>query len=109
MTTPDALRRLRAALSRPADALETWQSDNVLSAETHVASAARALSTCAVDTLVDLETLRRELIELRMLLGRCESLGSVATQIETAMFPAGYGANGARLPTRSVPTIASRT
>ena len=109
MTTPDALKGLRTALSRLADALESWQSDRVLASETNIASAAHALSTCTVDTLVDLEALRRELIELRMLVGRCQSLGAVASQLETAMFPAGYGATGARLRTASPPTIASRT
>src|SRR5262245_53097143 len=109
MTTPDALRRVHQALETLASALGDWQPDDVLAAEAPLAAAVRTLTTSTASP-GELAELRRELINLRVLVSRCGSLGESAAQVEAAMFSTGYGARGGRLRLARVqPTIASRT
>jgi len=110
MTTLDAIIGVRAALETLVGALESWRPDDVLAAEAQIATAARAFSTSDTGTPFDPDVLRRDLIETHALIARCRSLGAVASDVEAAIFPASYGATGARLRRVDLPsTVAART
>jgi hypothetical protein len=107
MTPPlpiDAIDLVHTALTGLAEALETGQPDRVLAAERPLADAAAALATVDRRAPADPSRLRARLLEARLALDRCRTLGQTSADLISAMWPAetGYGASGQR-QTRSTP------
>jgi hypothetical protein len=111
MKTLDALERVRTALTGLARALETGQPDLVLAAEQPLAEAAGALATADRPTLSDPVNLRARLLETRLALARCRTLGDASAGLIGAMYPdqISYGPSGQRqLRTAASPTVNSQ-
>lgn len=114
MTPPhptDAIERVHLALTGLAEALETGHPDRVLAAERPLADAAAALATVDRRAPADPARLRARLLEARLTLDRCRTLGQASADLISAMWPAetGYGPSGQR-QTRSgaAPTVNSQ-
>jgi hypothetical protein len=95
---PDVFDRVHDALTLLAEALESGRADRVLGAEPPVAAAAAALADAQRDSLVDDVRLRARLLETRLALERCRSLGETSRDLLTVMLPSqqAYGRAGRR-------------
>jgi hypothetical protein len=106
----DALDRLTLALDELARSLESGRPDAVLAAEAPLAAAAGALSTADLDALAARPDVRAAVMNVRLAMQRCQTLGANAADIAAAIIPAGYGATGQRANAWSAPpTIVTRT
>jgi len=108
MTNPlDALTRVHAALEGLADALASGRHEAVIAAETPLAEAARrlALLTTQTATVVNKAELRRQVLETRAAMARCERLGASLASVAAQLFPQPVYGPGPRVGrvTRTVP------
>jgi hypothetical protein len=109
--TPDALDRVNDELKRLAEALESGQPDRVLAVEQPLAEAASALADVGRVALGDEVRLRARLLETRLALDRCRSLGDASADLIGAMWPSetSYSRKGARsAPATGRPSVTTR-
>jgi len=83
----DAIERVHAALTGLAKALESGQPDDVLAAERPLADATGTLATIDHASLTDPVHLRARLLETRLALERCRSLGDSSAHMLEAVHP----------------------
>jgi hypothetical protein len=106
----DALDRLNAALNGLARALESGSAESVLSAEGPLAAALDALATGQLEEVSRRPDLRAAVMNVRLALERCQTLGESAASIAAALGQPGYDAHGLRRPDgRRASTIGTRT
>jgi len=105
----DALDRLSAALDGLAASLESGRPDLVLAAEAPVASAVDALNTSDLKELARRPDLRAAVMNVRLAMMRCQTLGSAAASVAAAVVPTDYGATGRRRRLSSPSTVLART
>jgi hypothetical protein len=85
---------LTSALEGLAASLESGQPDLVLAAEAPVATAVQALTTTDLDMLARRPDLRAAVMNVRLAMVRCQTLGNAAAAVAGAVVPADYGASG---------------
>lgn len=106
----DVLDRLTLALDALARGLESGRPDAVLAAEAPLAAAVGALSTADLASLAARPDVRAAVMNVRLAVQRCQTLGDNAADIAAALIPAGYGATGQRANAWTAPpTIVTRT
>ena len=106
----DALDRLSLALGELAVSLETGQPDLVLAAEAPVAAAVHALTTSDLKELAGRPDLRAAVMNVRLAMARCQTLGGAAAAVAATIVPADYGASGRRRSRSPLPsTVLART
>jgi hypothetical protein len=106
----DALDRLTLALDGLARGLESGRPDAVLAAEAPLASAVGAFSRADLESLAARPDVRAAVMNVRLAMRRCQTLGANAADIATALIPADYGATGQRANAWTAPpTIVTRT
>ena len=106
----DALDRLTVALEGLCVSLESGQPDAVLAAEAPLAAAVSALTTSDLATLASRPDIRVAVMNVRLAMDRCRTLGAAAAAIGAVLTPTDYGATGRRLHAyRPPPSLASRT
>src|SRR6185503_14184652 len=97
MSGPDAVARMRTALDELAAALESGEPDAVLAAEAPLATAVGAFSTIDRQALANDPRIGSALLEMRLTIARCRSLGRSAADLGAAMLPqTAYGLPGSR-------------
>jgi hypothetical protein len=106
MTPLDAIERVHTALTGLARALESGQPDHVLAAEQPLAEAAGALATIDRAALKDPVHLRARLLETRLALQRCRSLGEASAELLERVHPT--RSNYERDGQRRLPAVPSR-
>jgi len=103
----DAIEKVHAALTGLAKALETGDADTVLAAEQPLVEAATALTGIDRAVLTDAVHLRARLLETRLALERCRTLGDASADMLDALYPnSGYERSGGR---RRLRPIGART
>jgi hypothetical protein len=108
--TTDALDRLTLALDGLARSLESGRPDVVLAAEAPLAAAVGAFSVADLGALASRADVRAAVMNVRLAMQRCQTLGDNAADIAAAIIPAGYGATGQRANAWTMPpTIVTRT
>lgn len=106
----DVLDRLTAALEGLALGLEAGSAEAVLAAEGPLAAAASALAAADLDRLSRRPDLRVAVMNVRLALKRCQTLGASAASLASVYAPSAYGASGHQLSLASVrPTLNART
>ena len=111
MTTPlDVLTRVQTALEGLADVLAAGRPDAVIAAETPLAEASRrlALLTSQTVTVVNKAELRRQVLDARAAIARCERLGASLSAVTAHLFPQPVYGPGPRAG-RVTRTVAART
>ena len=108
---PAAIEHVRIALDDLASALATGQPDAVLAAEAPLATAVSGLKSLDLAALATDPAAQKALLDVRLSLARCRSLGRASADLQRVMFPqAAYGPAGKRpaMPIRSS-TVTSLT
>lgn len=106
----DALTRLTAALDGLATAMETGDPDAVLAAEAPVGTAVSALRGASLGALAERPNVRQAILDARLVLARCRSLGLASSRFTAIVTSDGYGPSGRhRAYPAHVATVHSRT
>ncbi|MEO8481932.1 MAG: hypothetical protein ABI634_06955 [Acidobacteriota bacterium] len=106
----DALDRLTVALDGLAVSLESGQPDLVLVAEAPVSTAVHALTSSDLTELARRPDVRAAVMNVRLAMARCHTLGAAAAAVAAAVVPADYGATGRRRGLSPRPsTVIART
>jgi hypothetical protein len=109
-TEPDLLKRLTVALDGLAAAMESGDPTAVLGAEAPVATAVSALRLARLSDLSKDPTVRQAILEARLALARCRTLGHASARLTAIVTSGGYGPSGRhRTDLVPVPTVTART
>jgi hypothetical protein len=91
---PDALTRLTVALEGLASALESGDPDQVLAAEAPLGTAVSALRGVELGSLARRDDARAAILQARLALARCRTLGHAAGRLTAIVTANGYGPSG---------------
>jgi hypothetical protein len=93
-TEADVLTRLTVALDGLAAAMESGDPDAVLAAEAPVGTAVSALRLVPVAELARRSDVRSKVLDAKLALARCRTLGHAATRMTAIVTSTGYGPSG---------------
>jgi hypothetical protein len=106
----DVLDRLTVALDGLSLSLQSGQPDAVLAAEAPLAAAVSALIISDLAALAARPDARVAIMNVRLAMDRCRTLGAASAAVAAALAPTDYGARGRLLDASPLPpTVASRT
>jgi hypothetical protein len=101
---------LTLALDGLAVSLESGQPHEVLAAEAPVAAAVHALMTSDLNELARRSDVRAAVMNVRLAMARCHTLGAAAAAVAATVVPSSYGATGRRRGPSPLPsTVIART
>jgi hypothetical protein len=108
--SPDALDRLTLALDGLARGLERGTPDAVLAAEEPLADATAALRAADLTQLARRPDIRFAMLQVRLAMSRCRTLGATAQDLAAVISPGDYGPSGLQRRPRAVArTMGTRT
>lgn len=93
-TEPDVLTRLTLALEGLAAALESGNADAVLAAEAPLGTAVSALKLVPPAEVIGHADARTRILNTRLALARCRTLGHAASRLTAIVTSTGYGPSG---------------
>jgi hypothetical protein len=110
-TASEALTRVQDALDTLRRALETGRPDVVLAAEGPLSASVLHLSASERSVApADRGDVRQRLLETRLALTRCRTLGDASAELAAAAWPqAAYGPKGLPMTRAWSPTVSART
>ena len=109
-TEAEVLSRLTAALEGLASALASGDAEAVLAAEAPVGTAVSALRLAPLRAISQSPSARRAILDARLALARCRTLGHASSRLTAIVTSNGYGPSGRHRSTPGpVSAVASET